>query len=82
VAGSVGERPQRLPATEAALRGQPAAAVTATIAADVIRDEVDTSGSIFESEAYTRQLARTVGRRAIATAIQRAADEEGGRRAA
>jgi carbon-monoxide dehydrogenase medium subunit len=81
-AGSVGERPQRLPETEAILRGQPAVAATATVAADVIRDEVETSGDIFESEAYTRQLARTVGLRAIATAIQRATSEEGGRRAA
>jgi carbon-monoxide dehydrogenase medium subunit len=82
VAGSIGERPQRLPETEAILRGQPAAASTATIAADVIRDEVETSGDIFESEKYTRQLARTVGRRAVAAAIQRATGEEGGRRAA
>jgi CO/xanthine dehydrogenase FAD-binding subunit len=82
VAGSVGQRPQRLPETEANLRGQPAAASTAMIAADVIRDEVETSGDVFESEAYTRQLARTVGRRAMAVAIQRATGEEGGRRAA
>jgi aerobic carbon-monoxide dehydrogenase medium subunit len=82
VAGSVGERPQRLLETEAILRGQPAAAATATIAADVIRDEVETSGDVFESEAYTRQLARTVGRRAVAAAIERATGKEGGRRAA
>jgi carbon-monoxide dehydrogenase medium subunit len=82
VAGSVGERPQRLPETEAILRGQPAVAESATIAADVIRDEVATSGDLFESEAYTRQLARTVGRRAVAAAIQRATGEEGDRRAA
>jgi aerobic carbon-monoxide dehydrogenase medium subunit len=82
VAGSVGERPQRLPETEAILRGQPAEAATASIAADVIRDEVETSGDLFESEAYTRQLARTVGRRAVAAAIQRATGVEGHRRAA
>jgi carbon-monoxide dehydrogenase medium subunit len=82
VAGSVGERPQRLSETETILRGQAAVAATATIAADVIRDEVDTSGDVFESESYTRQLARTVGRRAIAAAIDRATGEEGGRRAA
>jgi carbon-monoxide dehydrogenase medium subunit len=82
VAGSVGERPQRLSETETILRGQPAEGSTATIAADVIRDEVETSGDVFESEAYTRQLARTVGRRAVATALQRATGEEGGRRAA
>ena len=72
VAGSVGERPQRLPETEAILCGQPATISIATIAAGVIRDEVETSGDVFESEAYTRQLARTVGRRAISTAIERA----------
>jgi carbon-monoxide dehydrogenase medium subunit len=77
VAGSVGERPQRLPETEAILRGQPAVAESATIAADVIRDEVETSGDVFESEAYTRQLARTVGRRAVATAIERATGDQG-----
>jgi carbon-monoxide dehydrogenase medium subunit len=82
VAGSVGERPQRLLESEAVLRGQPAATASALIAADVIWDEVETSGDVFESEAYTRQLARTVGRRAVAAAIQRATGEEGGRRAA
>ena len=82
VAGSVGERPQRLSETETILRGQPAEGSTATIAAEVIRDEVETGGDVFESEAYTRQLARTVGRRAVAAAIQCATGEEGGRRAA
>ena len=82
VAGSIGERPQRLPETEAILRGQPATAETATIAADIIREEVATSGQVFESEAYTRQLARTVGRRAITAAIQRATEKEAGRHAA
>jgi aerobic carbon-monoxide dehydrogenase medium subunit len=82
VAGSIGERPQRLPETESFLRGQPAVSESAAIAADLIRDEAVTSGDVFESEAYTRQLARTVGRRAVATAIQRATDEEGGCRAA
>jgi aerobic carbon-monoxide dehydrogenase medium subunit len=82
VAGSVGERPQQLSETEASLRGQLAEASTAILAAKVIRDEVETSGDVFESEAYTRQLARTVGRRAITTAIQRATGDEDGRHAA
>jgi carbon-monoxide dehydrogenase medium subunit len=82
VAGSVGERPKRLLETETILRGRPARAESATIAADVIRDEVETSGEVFESEAYTRQLARTVGRRAISTAIQRAIATESGHHAA
>jgi aerobic carbon-monoxide dehydrogenase medium subunit len=82
VAGSVGERPQRLLETEAILRGQPARAEFATIAADIIRDEVETSGDVFESEAYTRQLAGTVGRRAVAAAIERANGDKGERHAA
>ena len=77
---------RRASATAPRNRGHPARAarrgIVATIAADIIRDEVETSGDVFESEAYTRQLARTVGRRAVAAAIQRATGEEGGRRAA
>ena len=82
VAGSVGVRPQRLLGTEVMLRGQPAVETSAATAADFIRDEVEVIGNLFESEAYTRQLARTVGRRAIAAAIRRGTDREGGRRAA
>ena len=82
VAGSVGVQPQRLLGTEVMLRGQPAVETSAATAADFVRDEVDVTGNLFESETYTRQLARTVGRRAIAAAIRRATDEEGGRRAA
>jgi len=82
VAGSVGDRPQRLGETETFLLGQPATVAAASVAADVIQDDVATSGSLFASEAYTRQLARTVGRGAIAAAIQRATDAEGGRHAA
>jgi hypothetical protein len=52
------------------------------MAAEVIRDEVETGGDLFESEKYTRQLARTVGHRAIAAAIARANGGEGGRHAA
>jgi carbon-monoxide dehydrogenase medium subunit len=82
VVGSVGDRPQRLLETERMLRGQLAAAATASIAAGAIQDEVETSGNVFESEAYTRQLARTVGRRAVAAAIQRAIGGKGERHAA
>ena len=82
VAGSVGARPQRLLGTEVMLRGQPAVESAAATAADFIRDEVEVSGNLFESETYTRQLAHTVGRRAIADAIRRATDKEGTRRAA
>ena len=82
VAGSVGERPQHLPETEALLRGQPVSESLAIPAADRIRDEVETSTDAFESESYKRQLARAVGRRAIAAALDRASGEEGGRHAA
>ncbi len=82
VAGSVGERPQRLPETEALLRGRPVSSSLATVAADHIRDEVETTTDAFESEPYKRQLARTVGLRAIAAALRRASGEEGGRHAA
>jgi carbon-monoxide dehydrogenase medium subunit len=77
VAGSVGDRPQRLLGTEGFLRGQPASTATAAIAADVIRDEVDVSGNLFESETYLRQLARTVGRRAVAAAAHQATEKGG-----
>jgi carbon-monoxide dehydrogenase medium subunit len=82
VAGSVGERPQFLPATGTMLVGQPAGEAAAVAAARVIGDEVATMSDPFESEAYKRQLARAVGRRAIATAIHRALDDEVQRHAA
>jgi CO/xanthine dehydrogenase FAD-binding subunit len=82
VAGSVGGRPQRLSRTEAFLAGQAADPSSAVAAAGVIYDEVEIAPDPFESDAYKRQLARAVGRRAIASALQRATGEEGGRHAA
>jgi carbon-monoxide dehydrogenase medium subunit len=82
VAGSVGARPQRLAQTEAFLRGQPPSDATAAAAGEIIQREVEPIAGGFESEAYTRQLARVTGRKAIAAAIDRATGEEGGRRAA
>jgi carbon-monoxide dehydrogenase medium subunit len=82
VAGSVGDRPQRLSATSALLVGLAASEGAADIAARLIRDEVETSADAFESEAYKRQLARTVGRKAIAIAIRRATGQERARHAA
>jgi carbon-monoxide dehydrogenase medium subunit len=82
VAGSVGERPQRLIATESALRGERATDASPAIAGRLIHDEVLTTSDAFESEAYKRQLARTVGQRAVAAALQRASEREGGRHAA
>jgi carbon-monoxide dehydrogenase medium subunit len=78
VAGSVGERPQRLTATESALREKLVTDATPTTAGPLIQNEVVTTSDAFESEAYKRQLARTVGQRAIAAAIQRSIDLEGG----
>ena len=82
VAGSIGERPQLLIETVAFLVGQPATEATASAAAHFIGDEVETASDAFESEAYKRQLARVVGRRAIAAAFRRANGEEGARHAA
>jgi carbon-monoxide dehydrogenase medium subunit len=82
VAGSVGERPQRVPETEVLLRGQQVSASLAATAANHIRDEVETTSDAFESEPYKRQLARTVGHRAITAALSRASGQESGRHAA
>lgn len=82
VAGCIGERPQRLPHTERLLCGHPPIDASAVAAADIIREEVEVSTDAFESETYQRQLARTMGRRAIAAAIARASGEEGRRHAA
>jgi carbon-monoxide dehydrogenase medium subunit len=82
VAGSVGERPKRLTASEDLLRRMPASEASAVAAAERIRDEVEIAADVFESETYKRQLARTVGRRAIVAALQRTPGEDGGRHAA
>ena len=82
VAGSLGERPQHLPEAAAILRGEPASASLAATAADHIRGEVETTADAFETEASKRQLARTVGHRALAAALLRTSGEEGGRHAA
>lgn len=82
VVGSIGDRPQPLPSVEDALTGTPATAETALAVGPLLRDSVETEGDAFESEAYKRQLARTVGVRAIARAIAQAAETEAGRHAA
>lgn len=82
VAGSVGERPQRLTATESALRGERVTDATPIIAGRLIQNEVVTTSDAFESEAYKRQLARSVGQRTIAAAIQRSIELEGVRHVA
>lgn len=82
VAGSVGEMPQNLQATNAALVGKPAQEDAAITAALIAHDEVETTSDPFESERYKRQLTRTVTRRAITTAIHHAINREGSRHAA
>ena len=82
IAGSIGERPQRLNEAESALEGMPATTATAVHAADLLQDEVLTASDVFESGAYKRQLARAVGRRAIQSAMLRAGGSEGHRHAA
>jgi carbon-monoxide dehydrogenase medium subunit len=82
VVGCVGERPQRLPHTERLLRWLPVVPASAAAAADVIHEEVEIAASPFESDVYLRQLARTLGRRAIAAAMERAGGGEGRRHAA
>jgi aerobic carbon-monoxide dehydrogenase medium subunit len=82
VAGSVGERPQRLIETESALRGEREVDGISAVAGRLIQDEVIVTPDAFETEAYKRQLARTVGQRAVAAAIERSVDLQGGRHAA
>lgn len=82
VAGSVGERPQRLVQTEAYLQGRTAADQLTFDAGDLIHDEVEVEGDAFESAPYKRQLARTMGQRAVAAALRRATDQARARHAA
>lgn len=82
VAGSVGDRPQRLLMVEAALAGALASAETTLVTGSILRDDVQTETDAFESEPYKRQLVRTAGMKAIARAIDSAIGESGGRRAA
>src|SRR5262249_18493339 len=82
VAGSVGERPQRLFACEASLRGNPVADDIAFAASELIHDEVVVDGDPFESASYKRQLARTMGRRAIVAALSRTSEQTRARHAA
>lgn len=69
VVGCIGETPQRLIAAADALHGQPPTVALARLASDVIADEAETEDDGFESAAYKRQLARTVGFRAICAAL-------------
>ena len=57
------------------LNGSPVSACC-TLAYEAGGREVETGGDVFESEAYTRQLARIVGRKAIAAAIARSTGDQ------
>ena len=63
--GSVGDRPVRLPAAEAALRGGSPGPECFAIAADLVRDGVEPTEDRFESTDYKRHLARTLTLRAL-----------------
>lgn len=75
-AGGVGDRPRQLPSVEAALIGAAAREEAANDVGPLLRDGVMTESDAFESEAYKRQLIRTVGVRAIARAIRDATERE------
>lgn len=69
IVGCIGETPQVLAeAVETLLGERPSIAVARHVSA-VIADETKTEDDGFESEGYKRQLARTVGYRAITAAL-------------
>jgi carbon-monoxide dehydrogenase medium subunit len=75
VAGSVADRPTRLPAAEAELLGQAPGDALFARAASAAHDEVEPSEERFESAAYKRQLVRVLTRRALTAAAARAGQE-------
>ena len=72
VAGSVGQRPGRLPLAEAVLVGQRPAPALFASAAERARDEVEVSEDPFESGDYKRHLVRVLTERALTAAAERA----------
>ncbi|MBA3415048.1 MAG: xanthine dehydrogenase family protein subunit M [Chloroflexia bacterium] len=67
--GSVGDRPVRMPAAEAALRGTPPGPESFAAAAEIVRDGVEPTEDRFESTDYKRHLAGTLTRRALERAM-------------
>ncbi|HEU5431812.1 MAG TPA: FAD binding domain-containing protein, partial [Thermomicrobiales bacterium] len=72
VVGSVGPRPVRMRRAEGLLAGAVPSDELIAEAAEAIREEVEPTTDVFESTDYKRQLAATLGRRAIAAAVARA----------
>ena len=74
VVGSVGERPERVPAAEALLVGHTPSAGLAAEAAAAVRREVEPTVDAFESTDYKRQLAAVLAEAAIVRAAEAAAN--------
>ena len=74
VVGSVGERPERVPAAEALLVGHAPSAGLAAEAAAAVRLEVEPTVDAFESTDYKRQLAAVLAEAAIVRAAGAAAN--------
>ena len=74
VVGSVGERPERVPAAEALLVGHTPSAGLAAEAAAAVRREVEPTLDAFESTDYKRQLAAVLAEAAIVRAAEAAAN--------
>jgi aerobic carbon-monoxide dehydrogenase medium subunit len=72
VVGSVGATPRRMRRAEALLAGAEPSDNLLSEAAEAIRAEVEPTDDVFESTDYKRQLAATLGRRAILAAVVRA----------
>ena len=71
---SVGEGPVRATHAEQALAGTTGDAAALRAAADAVQRDIDPSSDIHASSAYRRHLASVLTRRALATAMARAAD--------
>ena len=74
VVGSVGERPERVPAAEALLVGRAPSAGLAAEAAAEVRRQIEPTLDAFESTDYKRQLAAVLAEAAIVRAAGTAAN--------
>lgn len=77
VVGSIGERPVRVPAAEAQLRGQRPSPALFAAAADIVRDAVEPTSDPFESTDYKRHLARALTVQSLAAAVGRVTGRNG-----
>ena len=74
VVGSVGERPERVPAAETLLVGRVLTPTLAAEAAAQVRREIEPTADAFESTDYKRQLAAVLAEAAIVRAAEAAAN--------